>query len=299
MSNVLIATATYADKMRKETIDSVQAQVFDGVWQWRQYRHNPYPYGDKRNYFAQYDAIRADVLDGGFDAVLLVEHDMEIPLDALQKLWDTGDQVAYGVYLLRHGIEILNTYRWVSNQGIGESLSLYAQQLEAARAQVVAEVSGIGFGCTLIRRETLERIPFRPDESRGAPDMPFAIDCVQAGIKQIAHFGVLCGHWDGGKRLYPFTGGRAAMQLVKALVTANISLSNGGAAQIEEGKEYHLPVADAREHVRTGLIEFLDTPEEGKGRILVSANPDPNIRPETTDAPAQSPKSRKPKRQGL
>lgn len=299
MSNVLIATATYADKMRKETIDSVQAQVFDGVWQWRQYRENPFPYGDRRNYFAQYDAIRTDMLNGDFDAILFVEHDMEVPPDALQKLWDTGDQVAYGVYLLRHGIEILNTYRWVSNQGIGESLSLYAQQLEAARAQVVAEVSGIGFGCTLIRRETLERIPFRPDESRGAPDMPFAIDCVQAGIKQIAHFGVLCGHWDEGKRLYPFAGGRASMQLVRALETVNISLSNGGAAQIEEGKEYHLPVADAREHVRTGLIEFLDTPEEGKGRILVSANPDPNIRPAPPDATTKPAKPRKPKRQGL
>ena len=146
MINVLIATATYADKMRKETIDSVQAQVFDGVWQWRQYRENPFPYGDRRNYFAQYDAIRTDMLNGDFDAILFVEHDMEVPPDALQKLWDTGDQVAYGVYLLRHGIEILNTYRWVSNQGIGESLSLYAQQLEAARAQVVAEVSGMASG---------------------------------------------------------------------------------------------------------------------------------------------------------
>lgn len=86
------------------------------------------------------------------------------------------------------------------------------------------------------------------------------------------------------------------MQLVKALVTVNISLSNGGAAQIEEGKEYHLPVADAREHVRTGLIEFLDTPEEGKGRILVSTNPDADIRTETDDAVAQPAKPRKPKR---
>lgn len=296
MSNVLIATATYADKMRKETIDSVQAQVFDGVWQWRQYRENPFPYGDRRNYFAQYDAIRTDMLNGDFDAILFVEHDMEVPPDALQKLWDTGDQVAYGVYLLRHGIEILNTYRWVSNQGIGESLSLYAQQLEAARAQVVAEVSGIGFGCTLVRRETLERIPFRPDESRGAPDMPFAIDCVKARVKQVAHFGVLCGHWEDDTCLYPFTGGRAAMQLVLAMETANISLSNGGSAHIEKGKEYHLPVGDAKEHSRTGLVQFLDMPSEGKGRILVSTNPDADIRTETDDAVAQPAKPRKPKR---
>lgn len=287
MTNVLIATATYADKMRPETRDSVQAQRFGGAWQWRQYRNNPYPYGDKRNYFAQYDAIRTDALEGDFDAVLLVEHDMEIPVDALQKLWNTGAQVAYGVYLLRHGIEILNTYRWVSNAGIGESLSLYAKQLEAARAQIVAEVSGIGFGCTLIRRETLERIPFRPDESRGAPDMPFAIDCVKAGIRQVAHFGVICGHWDEGKRLYPFAGGRAAMQLVKALVTANISLSSGGAAHLEEGKEYHLPEDDANEHVRTGLIEFLDEPKEGKGRILVSTSSDSHIQPAPPNAPAK------------
>lgn len=295
MPNVIVATATYADKMRPETERSVLAQEFDGVWQWRQYRNNPYPYGDKRNFFVQYDAIRTDALEGGFDALLLVEHDMELPSDALQKLWDTGEQVAYGVYLLRHGMEVLNTYRWVSDVGIGESLSLYDSQLAEAREQVVAEVSGIGFGCTLIRRETLERIPFKPDDSRGAPDMPFAVDCVQARIKQVAHFEVLCGHWDDDRLLIPFRDGRATMQLVKALETVNISLSNGGSVRIEKGLEYHLPIADAREHVRTGLIVFLDEPIEQKGRILVSTNPNPNIQPTPAKSATNSPKPRKSK----
>src|SRR4030067_1225104 len=73
---------------------------------------NPYPPPDARNVLYQYQKARAIALHELADALLTVEHDIIATPDALQKLWDTGAPVAYGVYLFRHGPPALNTLRY-------------------------------------------------------------------------------------------------------------------------------------------------------------------------------------------
>lgn len=204
---VLIFTATYGEGPIRGMVESVKAQVTDAEYQHVISRHNPYAEGDLRNVTEQMNHGRELALDGGYEAMLAVEHDMLIPPDALQKLIECEAPVAYGVYVFRHGVPILNAYEKYPYPSInvGESLSLKPKKLANLMKQVVVEVSGIGFGCTLIRREVLEQIPFRQREGdRGGSDVEFAMDCLKRDIRQLAHFGVVCGHWDGSKWLMPF-----------------------------------------------------------------------------------------------
>lgn len=258
MSQVLIATATYGHAMRPETRRSVGDTIFDGGWQWHQSRHNPFPAPHRGNWLAQYQHIRERVLSEAWDAVLLVEHDMQIPPDAMQKLWDTGAPVAYGVYLLRHGAYVLNAYEYIGNGAIGQSLTYHADALAAAWGQGVVRVSAIGFGCTLIRREVLEAIPFRAEVDH-APDMPFAQDCEAAGVVQVAHFGVICGHWDdmAKKMIAPAQNDTGARKAVRALRTMVVGV-NGSSVPVTRGEVYQMPYADALELIRGGYMEAIE-----------------------------------------
>lgn len=271
--NVLIATATYGNFMRPETRESVQATCFDGTWRWYISKHNPYPAPDRRNYAAQYQHIGEKTLVEGYDAVLLVEHDMEIPPDALQKLWDTGEPVVYGAYLLRHGANVLNTYEYIGAKNVGESLTFWPKKLADARKQEVVPVSGVGFGCTLIRRDVLKRVPFRSDtKGTAAPDVPFAQDCLAAGIQQVAHFGVMCGHWTVHRMIYPFQDEREPTRLVAALQSINIMV-RGQSYPLRAGQEYHLPESKVDDLVRVGYVEVRETAVEGKGRMIAEPQP--------------------------
>ena len=149
---ILAFTPTYGDGPRPETLASVQAQTYRNLTHEVSWA-NPYPGGDMRNVLAQFQRGRQMALDGGYAALWTVEHDMDVPPDALQTLWDTGAQVVYGVYVLRHGVAVLNAWEWLGKDSvnIGESLSLHPKRLAAARAQASVQVGGVGFGCTLIR----------------------------------------------------------------------------------------------------------------------------------------------------
>jgi hypothetical protein len=239
---ILAFTPTYGTGPQTETLASVQAQTLRNLTHEVSWA-NPYQGGDMRNVLAQFQRGRQLALEGGYAALWTFEHDMRCEPDALQALWDTGAQVAYGVYVLRHGAAVLNAWEWLGegSVNIGESLSLHPDRLTKARRQEVTQVGGVGFGCTLIRRETLERIPFRSGgDGSEAPDMPFAVDCIRAGVRQVAHFGVLCGHWDGERWLEPFEAHDA--QLVRVRVHQNVTVRVGGETRVlAAGQEYELP----------------------------------------------------------
>lgn len=252
MAQVLIYTATYGDGPRPETIQSVKGQHFDGGWQYETGWHNPYGDNDLRNVRAQMARAREMALDGGYDALLSVEHDMQIPPDALQRLWDTGAPVAYGAYLFRHGTEVLNlTEKYPGKpRNIGESLSCRRSRLRGALARgPVIEVSGVGFGCTLIRREVLKRVPFREDHGT---DLAFAQDCLRAGIRQVADLRVVCGHWDEDHWIRPF----AEDEPVTVRALKNVTARGlRGALTMRAGAKYKLPRSTASELQRAGYVE--------------------------------------------
>lgn len=198
MPSLLVFTPTFGDHLRRETVDSVAALTFGGTLTHEIGRFNPYGDGDLRNVTAQYQRARDIFLDGDWDALLTVEHDMVVSGNAAQKLWDDGAGVVYGVYLLRQG------------------LMLNARSLDGTfyRDKPLADaaiVSGVGLGCTLIRRAVLEAVEFRQDDTYGTCDVPFAEDCRAAGIAQIARFDVACGHILDNLILLPYRDAETGM----------------------------------------------------------------------------------------
>lgn len=282
MARVLAFTPTYGDGPDPRCVASVAGLRWDGELVWEVGRRNPFPPPDLRNVFAQFAYARELALAGGYDALLTVEHDMVLPPHALDRLWGADGDVVYGVYKFRHGTDVINAFEHVGPHNLGSSLSLAPRLLERAERQGEVVVSGAGFGCTLIRRGVLERIPFRPDgdnfdakAQRGkeeqlqelhgvsAPDIPFARDCLAAGIRSVARFDVRCGHVDGGKVLMvgeKLTG----MMTVRANQDVTVSLSGVGSVAFKVGAVREIPACDVPDLVRAGYVSIVvaETNEE-------------------------------------
>jgi hypothetical protein len=252
MPKLLVFTPTYGAGPEPATLASIAAQVFDGDLTHEVSWLNPYPGKDMRNVVAQYQIGRQMTLDGGYDAMLCVEHDMVLPPHAAQTLWDDGSPVVYAVYRLRHSTFVLNAWR-KKGRRLGKPMSFYSNEIQQARQAKRVEVGGLGFGCTLIRRQVLERIPMR-NEDNNAPDTPFAKDCLKHGIQQIARFDVACQHIENGVVLEPFGEGGIANR-VYALRDAQLPF-NGDMWMLERGRYYTVPPSIARAWAATGDVRI-------------------------------------------
>lgn len=152
---------------------------------------------------AKHNEARAMVLQGGYDALFLVEADMVIPPDALRKLAALDAPVAYSLYVSRHpkhewlALTRLspNDHEYVSDDPD------YARHWFGDGTQAI-ETCGAGMGCTLIQRDVLRKLAFRLNGGN-ADDWTFAMDCVAYGIPQFTHTGVVCGHIAGDVVLWP------------------------------------------------------------------------------------------------
>lgn len=291
MDRVLVFTPTYGGLLQQLTTESIAALTFDGVVDRRVSHDNPHPGRDMRNVVHQFRLGRQMALDGGYDALLLVEHDMIVPPDALQKLWDTPAPVVYGCYELRHGMYALNLFQFTGGRNIGMSLSLYRDELEAARRRGWCEVSGAGFGCLLIRRSVLEAVPFR--DAGNAPDLPFAQDCVSARIKQIGRFDVECGHidTDTGKTLWPWEGNFGMVARVIAMQTMVVRADDASLA-IEKDRYYSMSVQSARDLSRAGYVRIMNDADIVADELETAVSPAAEAR-ETATLPTV--RKRKPK----
>lgn len=253
--SLLIFTATYGDGPRPETVRSVSQQTYTDYVYEVSY-HNPFP-GERNmaNIVAQYQRARQMCLAGNYEALLTVEHDMAIPPDAVQKLYETDAPVVYGVYMLRHNSHTLNAWQYVNNRNMGMSLSLYPKELKAARAKGWAQVSGVGWGCTLIRREVLERLTVHSNGGGDAGDLAFATDCLRAGIKMIARFDVPCLHIEpDGTVLEPYRNG-GIVNRVYALTDVTVNV-DGQSKPLRKGHYYSLPPDVAGDLQRAGYVRL-------------------------------------------
>lgn len=261
-ANVLVFTPTYSTLLRSETIQSVVGQDFAGTYQHEVSRHNPHDDAGL-NVWAQYKRGRDMALVNGYDAMLTVEHDMMIPPHALQTLWDTDADVVYGVYLLRHKSYSINAYRYENPSNIGMSLMHYPAELEQARKAKAWKVSGVAFGCTLIRKRILERYPFDVTERHRYPDMDFAEWCVWNNVNQMARLDVECLHYciEDGRWLEIGKHEMGQFVKVRALqsVTAHVV---DRTVRMEIGHEYELPMKGINDLERAGFIEVVEVPEE-------------------------------------
>ena len=251
------------EQIKPETRASIEAVEFDGVVDKVIDSNSKYSPPSHENTLAHYQQARQRVLDESYDALLTVEHDIIIPKDGLQKLWDIDKPVAYGVYIFRGSGNVVNAFRMVKAKNLDMPMSTFKGMLARALEQEVIEVSGTGNGCTLIRREVLEQIDFRrASEDNPVPDMPFSTDCMKAGIEQWAHFGVLCGHVLDNGILWVNTDGGIGMTRIEALQ----DFVGADAIKYRKGKSYDMEDCYVEDYERGGFIQT------GKGKEWVTKN---------------------------
>lgn len=202
---ILIFTPTWmradgVDAMRPETRISIEGQQIGCPWTWLVNYDNPYPIGDLRNVLHQYQQAQVAVLERGSDVLITIEHDHELPdAGALQRMIDTPGDVIYAPYWLRHDTRQINLYQRSGWHALGQSLTVYPDELAEARQATTWPVSGAGFGCTLFRRPVLEAIPFEASTAENfSPDLGFAEHALRRRYESVARMDVPVAHrWRG------------------------------------------------------------------------------------------------------
>jgi hypothetical protein len=229
--------------------------------------HNPNPItGDRKadheNTLYQYRNARQQVLSGGYDALLTVEHDMIIPEDALVKMLDTNADVVYGLYRFRQKQPILNCCRDVRSRWADMSIEFFPELIAKGKRQGWLECSGCGLGCTLIHRRVLEVVDFRRTETgHPSPDLPLAADCMRNNFKQVCRFDVECGHIKpDGSVLWPFSKEGDSMGKVKIYVLRTFNANIGGRSRhFEEGTEGEMDQEEAVAYARAGYLNLIES----------------------------------------
>jgi hypothetical protein len=255
---VLLYCPTYKVKgnelIKQQTRDAIRSLRFNGDLDVVINAHSWYPPPDYRNVLEHYKHARKLTLDGGFDALLTVEHDIIPPRWGLQRLWDMDVPVAYGVYIFRGSNNVVNVFRMVNSDNPDMSMSLFKGMLQNAVKKGIVETSGTGNGFTLIRRDVLEKLDFRQsDNGSYCPDLPFSTDCLRAGIKQYANFKVLCGHVLDNGTLWVNTEYGIMMNRIQVL--QNFVGSDG--VKYKAGKTYDMDAGLVDDYSRAGFIQVV------------------------------------------
>lgn len=198
----------YGPRLEPETVTAALGQEWDGdithVIQCEN-PHGRYPRDNGQNFrtlekreniLGQYQRGRELFLNGGYDAMLIIESDIIPPADALKKLDALQADWATGVYVMRHGNPVLNVterynYGGARTKNRGEPLR--DDSLRAALKRGQTECSGGGIGCVLIRRHVIEAIPWRLGWTADC-DHWFNNDVWDAGYLMMADMSVICGH---------------------------------------------------------------------------------------------------------
>lgn len=163
----------------------------------------PGPHGN-RNILHLYTRARDLCLASGYTHLLTIEDDMLPPSDALPRLLAADAPVVYSLYCWRRADHPWSLYRVVFEDSGDSWLSARPHiARQHARDGAVVPVAGLGLGCTLIRRDALAAVPWRLGASGAACDWYFAVDCQTAGVGQVGHFGVACGHVLDARVIWP------------------------------------------------------------------------------------------------
>jgi hypothetical protein len=181
-----------------KTNQSIFRQDYPKLDMWFSKGDNPFFDSNGRHNIAHnYNKARQWVLDNGYDALITVEADMVIPPDAVTKMVKAAEDadVVYGLYVFKNAT---GWSAWTElDYNHGRSLSKDKNIARSVWGKTI-EVAGVGNGCTLIKRNVLEKIAFRTDEENPGThqDWWFAIDCQTHGFRQVCDTSIVCGHID-------------------------------------------------------------------------------------------------------
>ena len=150
------------------------------------------PSDDKRaNVRAAYQRGQLACLQGDYDAMMTVEADNIIPEDALQRLSAVDAGVAYGLYAWRHGSRDWTAYTEFTEDGTPTRSVCRTPALAREWWGTVRDVSGWGFGCTLIHSWVLELLDWTQEVP---PDKAMAQFCNLNAVPQKCDLGLVVGH---------------------------------------------------------------------------------------------------------
>ena len=198
MMRVLVAVPTKREMLYRRAFDSVMAL------DWDERLDALYLLGGDAspvywtNQLVKLNQARDVMLANRYDALLTIDSDIIVPIDALRKLSEVEADVVYGTIVLRQVV----WHPWNVNTKLdGETMKItfLTDDREAARAAWGKVIDSMGHGQAIcfIRRHVLEAFPFRSDKpTHYAADWYLSIDCQQQGFTQKHHLGVICGHID-------------------------------------------------------------------------------------------------------
>lgn len=159
--------------------------------------------------------IAADALNAGYDYVMMVDNDIELPHDALTLLLEDGVDIVVGAYLNRYARGERKKTCLFKQGPIWEMYEADELRALCDGGQNLVHVSAAGLGCALIKTDVFERLPFPwfewTDVTRfktsadsvysltdtfnsGGEDVNFCIAANKAGIHTYADTRVMCGH---------------------------------------------------------------------------------------------------------
>lgn len=198
MTNILCVTPCV--KLGPDTIRSIFTQTYVGSIDHHFTRHND-PKLVGLNIVAAYVRLRAIFLAGDWTHLWIVEDDLIVPPDALDKLLAVGSDIAYAPYCFRRGTPVVNIMRVSTTGPMTDQPAEWKRDFKAGR---VVECTGLGFGCTLIQRHVIERFEMHSRSGGGDADTCLAQDAAAAGMTQRADLSVVCGHMrPDGTTLWP------------------------------------------------------------------------------------------------
>ncbi len=139
----------------------------------------------------KYEQARRIALAESYDALMFVDDDQVVPLDAYQRLAALNVDVAYGLTVWRNA-----PHAWSAVLAADGDDHITTVDMAGLTAQLwgqVIDVHGCGFFCTLFRRHVLEQVVFER-RGRHCADWYFDQDCDRLGFSRKADLSVVCGH---------------------------------------------------------------------------------------------------------
>ena len=139
--------------------------------------------------------LRNAFLKGDYTHLFILESDVFIEKDTVDRLLDMDCDVANFTYLMNmNAYEDLTLCVQSTKDKIGKMIDVEASRelinsgvIELGKTMLGDRmITGCGYGCTMVRREVIEKIPFRlnrtPDGRLTFPDSAFHIDVINNGF---------------------------------------------------------------------------------------------------------------------
>ncbi len=147
------------------------------------------------NVFYSRKSIVNEFLKGNYDYLFWVDSDIIIPEHALNKLRSWDKEIISGLYFSPFKYKDVKTilpvaYKFGPKEDLRKPL-----QIPELKKNSVMEVHSVGFGCCLIKRKVIEKVPLRRIENTpSTEDVLFCFDARKNGYKTFLDTSVLCKH---------------------------------------------------------------------------------------------------------